>query len=434
MFSKIKCYFLVFFFTFFWFSFTNWYFFGLKSANNTIENIQKIEAKHNIRIPLVAFIFDPRWSHVINIIGELEEKLWKDRIYHITISPNNFSAQEVADWSFDLQYELFFQAIKDNNLKVVFRTMHEMNWWRYPRSSDPENFKKARIHIREISRKLWLSQENILFDFSVNHWDMPTKWKPNQAAKLIQCQLSQKEKLWCYTFEDYYPGDKYVDLVGFSFYNRGKWFADRKRLTPNQIVYERWREPLTRLKTFNKPIIIDEVWTTSVWYEEDFDISISREFYKNNYQLKNTRLRQLQQLLWKETSIVWTIYFNVDYTKWLTTKLIWEADWSVIDLDTNKVYNAIFSIFKNNSDLHLRNPLLNLFGFGFMEINWKWEYVPIKLISKMRRLESFFSAITPDETRQNIINKLWKKEIKILIPSIQKNEISQILNIIKNSY
>jgi len=65
--------------------------------------------------------------------------------------------------------------IKDLNLKVVFRTMHEMNGGRYSWSNDPENFKNARIRIRNISREEGLDQKNILFDFSVNHWDMPTK-------------------------------------------------------------------------------------------------------------------------------------------------------------------------------------------------------------------------------------------------------------------
>jgi hypothetical protein len=52
--------------------------------------------------------------------------------------------------------------------------MHEMNGGWYPRGSNPENFKKAWIHVWELSRSLGLDQKDILFDFSVNHWDMPT--------------------------------------------------------------------------------------------------------------------------------------------------------------------------------------------------------------------------------------------------------------------
>jgi len=36
------------------------YIFGLKSFDNTIQNIQQIEEKYQIRLPVVGFIFDPR--------------------------------------------------------------------------------------------------------------------------------------------------------------------------------------------------------------------------------------------------------------------------------------------------------------------------------------------------------------------------------------
>ncbi|MDD3262960.1 MAG: glycosyl hydrolase [Candidatus Absconditabacteria bacterium] len=410
---------------------TNAYLLGLKSADNTIENIQRIEEKHKIRISLVGFIFDPRDDSVINTINQLSSTLGTTRIYHITISPNNFSAKEVAEGKFDRQYKEFFQAVKDNNLKVVFRTMHEMNGGRYPWSSHPENFKKARIHVRNISRELGISTENILFDFSVNHRDMPTKEIPNQKAKLIACQLSWKEKVGCYTFEDYYPGDEYVDIIGFSFYNRGKGFADRKRLTPNQIVYERGRNPLQRIKSFNKPIMIDEVATTAVWYEEEFDYNISKQIYKTNYKAKNTWLRQLQTLLRREQSIIGTVYFNVDYTKGLSNRLIGEADRSVIDLDTKKVYNTIFTLLKNSDDLHLRCPLLNLFGVGIMEINGENKFIPKKYITTIKRLQSIINKTSYTENeKNNIIKSLGAKEIKRIFPNLSINEGNEIIKIL----
>lgn len=411
---------------------TNAYLLWLKSADNTIENILNIEQIHKIRIPLVGFIFDPRWPHIIETLNKLPSTLWIDRIYHLTLSPNYYSAQEVADGKFDKEYNEFFKSIKDNDLRVVFRTMHEMNGWRYPRSSNPSAFKNAWIHVRKLSREADLSTRNILFDFSVNHRDMPTKQKPSQTAKLIACQFSWKEKIWCYTFEDYYPGDKYVDIIGFTFYNRGKWFADRKRLTPAQIVYEKGRNPLQRIKKFNKPIMIDEVGTTAVRYEENFNYNLSREIYKTNYKLKNTWLRQLQQLLWKEKSIIWTVYFNVDYTKWLTRKLIGEADRSVINLETNKVYNTFFSLLKNSEDFHLRSPLLNLFGVGLMKIDDKEHFIPIKLIPKIRTLQSALHKLwKTDEERKNLLESIWINELKKMFSDITDEERSLILEFIK---
>ena len=200
--------------------------------------------------------------------------------------------------------------------------MHEMNGGRYPRSSNPKTFKKAWIHVWDMSRKLGLGTGDIQFDFSVNHRDMPTKETPSQTAKLSQCQVANKQKLGCFTFEDYYPGNKYVDVVGFTFYNRGKGNSDRLRLTPSQIVNEKGRNTLDRVKAFKKPVIVDEVGTTAVRYTGAFNFNHSREIYTKEYENKNQWINQLQWLLQKETSIVAAIYFNVDYTNGLDMRLI----------------------------------------------------------------------------------------------------------------
>ena len=148
---------------------------GLKSTDNTVENFRYIEDTYQLYLPLVAFIYDP-WEEQ-DVVGELEKmakELGNERIYHISLSPNQFLAEEVAKGAFDEQYRIFFETVKNLHLKVIFRTMHEMNGGWYPRASNPERFKKAWIHIWELSRELGLDQEQLLFDFSVNHWDMPT--------------------------------------------------------------------------------------------------------------------------------------------------------------------------------------------------------------------------------------------------------------------
>ncbi len=128
------------------------YLFGMKSRDNSIENIQRIEKEYKLDIPILAFIFDPRGEHVENMMNSFNDKFGEDRIYHITISPNMFTAKEVVAGKFDAQYKQFFDDVKKNNLRVIFRTMHEMNGGRYPRSTNPYRFKKARIHVRELSR------------------------------------------------------------------------------------------------------------------------------------------------------------------------------------------------------------------------------------------------------------------------------------------
>ena len=151
------------------------YLFGMKSWDNSITNIQQIEKEYHLDLPIVAFIFDPRSEYVEKLMNSFNEKLGEDKIYHISISPDMFTAKEVSEGKFDTQYQQFFQNVKKNNLKVIFRTMHEMNGGRYPRSSNPYRFKKARIHVRELSRVEGLTKSDILFDMSVNARDLPAK-------------------------------------------------------------------------------------------------------------------------------------------------------------------------------------------------------------------------------------------------------------------
>jgi len=134
---------------------------------------------------------------------------------------------------------------------------------------------------------------------------MPTRDpNPSQISKLIQCQISNKEARACPTFEDYYPGDKYVDIMGFTFYNRGKASYNRAWMTPQNIVYQKGRDVLTRIKKYNKPIFIDEVATTAVRYKDEYNADKSRRTYNNKSAEKNKRIRQLQHLLYAEPNIL----------------------------------------------------------------------------------------------------------------------------------
>lgn len=387
------------------------YLFGMKSRDNSISNIQQIQKEYKLDIPMVSFIFDPRGEHVESVMNKLNEQLWADKIYHISLSPNMFSAKEVYEGKFDEQYKQFFQDIKKNNLKVIFRTMHEMNGGRYPRSSNPYRFKKAWIHVWEISRTEGLDQSNILFDMSVNARDLPAKWgKPAQTAVFIQCTQSAKVKTKCSTFEDYYPGDNYVDLMGVTFYNRGKGNSNRRRWTPDQIVNNGSRRTLSRLKTFNKPIFVDEVGTTAVNYTWAYSYNKSLEVYQNNTDLKNTRLLQLREFLLRETSIVGAIYFNVDLTNGLQNWTLGELDWSVIDFASNKFYNKILDVYEAGKP----NPytaLYTLFNVQRLTLNDKTHLVQSSYIKPVKDLyadiQKYSSNSQTQLTQLDVIKSSW---------------------------
>lgn len=389
---------------------TDSYYFWLKSADNTPENISQIEEALNINLPIVSFIFDPREdSDVLNSIDKIVEQLWTDRIYHFTLSPDEYSAEDVVMWKFDDEYRAFFQKVKEHNLHIIFRTMHEMNWWRYPRSSNPEKFKAARIHIRCLARSLWLTEDNIAFDFSVNHRDMPTNWVPSQSAKLIECNQNRSD---CQHFEDYYPGDEFVDVVWFSFYNRWKANSNRLWLSPEQILYDRNRKTYERLQKFWKPIIIDEVATTSVRYDWNFNFEKSQKEYLENSDRKDYRLGQLQQFLMYHPEIIATIYFNTDYTHWLQFLVTWEADWSIINLENNKIYNG-FRELDLFWEKELNHILKDLFNQELISIDGYEIYVSPSFSKEIQTISQLINKkSTTIQDKLNYVHQLQKVNFK----------------------
>lgn len=172
--------------------------------------------------------------------------------------------------------------------------MHEMNGGRFPRSGDPKQFIQAWRHVWRLSRRAGLDRSQILFDFSIVHHDMPSVQSiPSHTNDFISCTPTLKKKTKCLTMEDYYPGGLYVDLVGVTFYNRGKGRHHRKRLTPNEIIQDPLWSTRSRLQSLKKPIIVDEVATTAVNYPGPYDPVQSLNIYEQDSSNKNQRLGQL---------------------------------------------------------------------------------------------------------------------------------------------
>lgn len=327
------------------------YVFGMKSANNSIDNIKRIEQDYHMPLSMVSYIFnDWHWREKETMMNFADE-LWTNRIYHLTLTPSLYSAAQVRDGLYDIQYREFFRSIRQQNLKVIFRTMHEANGWRYPWSWDPEAYKDAWEHVYALSREEGLDTTNILFDFSVNHWDMPSispEW-PSQKAELLECTPLLRQEQWCLSFEDYYPGDEYVDVVWFTFYNRWKGNSDRKWLSPYDILYDKDWSTIERVKALGKPVIVDEMATSAIWYTQMYDWQRSRSLYPIQFDKKNEWLIELAEYLKKETHVLWAVYFNIDYTRGLEEQIIWEADRSAINVWNNQVYTWIYYVADQSS-------------------------------------------------------------------------------------
>ena len=406
-------------------NFSYWYYFWLKSADNIPTNIQSIETSLSVKLPVISFIFDPREENdVLNSIDNIVNTLWTDRIYHFTISPNEYSAEDVILWKFDNQYTAFFNKVKEKNLHIIFRTMHEMNWGWYPRSSNPEKFKAAWMHVRTLSRLAWLNEENIAFDFSINHRDMPAKWTPSQEAELIKCIYWKKD---CYHFENYYPWDDFVDVIWFTFYNRWKAIDNRQWLSPSSILYDSNRKTYQRIKKLNKPIIIDEVATTSVRYEWNYKFEKSRNEYLNENDRKDYWLHQLREFLLDHPEIIAVSYFNTDYTHWLSFKVTGEADRAIINMEDNKVYNW-FRDLELFWEKDLDNILHTLFKTEKIIIDWMEIFVSDSYAKEIKTVSTIINSRASEINGKIKLLEILKKA------NFKSKPINKAINVLYDTY
>ena len=103
------------------------YTFGMLSHDDTVESIQEMEARYDLMLPMVSFIWDDYDKLAQSVVNQLPRTLGTGRVYHITLSPRHYTAEQVYGGYFDREYTLLFKHIKNTGIKVVFRTMHEMN-------------------------------------------------------------------------------------------------------------------------------------------------------------------------------------------------------------------------------------------------------------------------------------------------------------------
>lgn len=83
---------------------------GIFSQSKTAQEVVDNETKIGFKFPVAAFIFDDyilQWSRAVkNIVEKLGTG---NRTYHISLSPENLSAKQVAEGGFDDQYRHFLR-------------------------------------------------------------------------------------------------------------------------------------------------------------------------------------------------------------------------------------------------------------------------------------------------------------------------------------
>ena len=333
-----------------------------------IKQITTWESQNNTTLPIIGLIFDQYGDAESSYLSGVVNALGTGRIYHISLSPYGHTAQEVADGIYTSEYRRFFGDIKRLDIKVVFRTMHEMNGWRYSRASHPDAFKQAWISVYNLARHtMKIQSDKLLFSLSFNSQDLPTtEIRPTQTSYYEYCSQWRVDNVWrCPRMEDYYPGNQYVDMIGVTLYNRGRSRPASRSVwkSPKTLLTESWL--IDRLSQRKKSISIDELGTTAVKFTWEWSQEKTRESFLTNTQDKNLRLRERRFLFAQYPLITSVVYFNLDATAWSTKQVLWQAD-----------RNIIFSPYM--SDYREGKKFLTIYGDDVLNTLFKIKNKPVR--------------------------------------------------------
>lgn len=197
----------------------------------------------------IAGIFVDMFSNPVYNIEMQFETLWDNGytpFVNLTVLANSgISARQIAGgYADDVLHNVahsYASMVKYTHQMAFIAPLQEMNgdWVSY--GMDPTNFKLAYQRVRQIFEEEGVPSESIKWVFAPNGWNAPTS--P--------------------TFEEYYPGDAYVDILAFSGYNFGYCSAN---------PYPGWKSPtvvfgqyIQRMGVLSptKPIFIAQTGTTA---------------------------------------------------------------------------------------------------------------------------------------------------------------------------
>mgnify|MGYP006291484767 CR=1 FL=1 len=184
--------------------------------------------------------------------AEMEAAWSRGYIPFVNLSAGNldtaWSAEAIAAGELDPAIRIWARAFArwagESEKKALIAPLQEMNgtWTSY--GGDPEMFKQAFLHIKELFAEEGVGREDVSWVFAPNGW-------------------SERG----HEFERYYPGDGEVDLVGFNSFNFGTcspWPAWETYPEIYQPYLDRMREMAP-----DKPIVITSLGTVAQGGDKD---------------------------------------------------------------------------------------------------------------------------------------------------------------------
>lgn len=222
-------------------------------------SIKDNSIQHRFPLTNIYYLFEDKFPF------EIVNKAHENEIVMITWEPFDKMNQQnnilpaIATGKYDLHIRNFARDAKISQKQIILRFAHEMNGNWYPWSGhrnnfSPNNFINSFRRIHTIFKEELIT--NVRFAFAVNWEDVP-----NEAWN---------------KFENYYPGDEFVDLIVFDIYNTRNQRKSPKKLLSH--IYERLIDSFPE-----KPIMIGEIGTSSnkvdklKWINELFTL-IKRRF------------------------------------------------------------------------------------------------------------------------------------------------------------
>lgn len=181
---------------------------------------------------------DISYLRTLNLTPIITWEPWKRDFDNPTVLQPEYSLVSIANGNHDTYIKSWAQAARNANIKIVLRFAHEMNskegykaW--YPWQGESDNYKKAFQRIVDIFKQE--GADNVKFLWNPFLYDGSGPMDP------------------------YYPGDKYVDYIGFTAINLGnnigKITGQFQWRDCNDLIAEQYKA----VEKWNKQIIVVEL-------------------------------------------------------------------------------------------------------------------------------------------------------------------------------
>lgn len=291
----------------------------------------------------------PNWS------GNTEyllEQAWQAESTPFSNLSINASAATIASGTKDAEITAWAQKVKGwldlgQGRSMVIAPLQEGNGDWTPYGYSPAHYENAYRRIVDIFRGMGVDSTQVLWAFAPNGWSTPP-----------------------YSMVDYYPGDDYVDVVGFSGYNFGSTLATWESVDQVLGPYVGELESLAP----GKPILISQTATSphggdeTAWLSDLFTWTANR------------------------ASVVGFVYFNIDATA------KGEVDWRVWN---GTAGNSGWRNGMQSAAVVHQWPLTDWFGPGGIGSNATgcdfnadgWADLPVGIPGKMREAAADAGAV-----------------------------------------